>query len=34
MGSLASVYKAAGKLDRAVPLFEETLKLRKAKFPT
>ena len=31
MNNLASAYQAAGKLDLALPLFEETLKLRKAK---
>ena len=31
MHNLASAYRAAGKLDLALPLFEETLKLRKAK---
>jgi tetratricopeptide (TPR) repeat protein len=31
MGNLALGYRAAGKLDRALPLLEETLKLRKAK---
>jgi tetratricopeptide (TPR) repeat protein len=31
MGNLASVYRAAGKVDRAVPLYEETLKHQKAK---
>ena len=30
MGSLAWTYQAGGKLDQALPLFEETLKLRKA----
>ena len=31
MNNLAVAYQAAGKLDLALPLFEETLKLRKAK---
>jgi serine/threonine protein kinase len=31
MGHLAEGYRAAGKLDLALPLFEETLKLRKTK---
>ena len=31
MNNLAATYKAAGKLELALPLFEETLKLRKAK---
>ena len=31
MSNLAGAYQAAGKLDLALPLFEETLKLRKAK---
>ena len=31
MNNLAQAYQAAGKLDVALPLFEETLKLRKAK---
>jgi eukaryotic-like serine/threonine-protein kinase len=31
MGNLALAYRAAGKLELALPLFEETLKLRKAK---
>ena len=31
MNNLALAYQAAGKLDLALPLFEETLKLRKAK---
>ena len=31
MSKLALGYQAAGKLDKAQPLFEETLKLRKAK---
>jgi tetratricopeptide (TPR) repeat protein len=31
MSSLASGYRAAGQLDRALPLYEETLRLRKAK---
>jgi tetratricopeptide (TPR) repeat protein len=31
MSNLAAAYQAAGKRDRALPLFEETLKLRKAK---
>ena len=31
MNNLASAYQAAGKLDLALPLFEETLKLQKAK---
>ena len=31
MNNLADGYRAAGKLDRALPLFEETLALRKAK---
>jgi tetratricopeptide (TPR) repeat protein len=31
MNNLALGYQAAGKLDLALPLFEETLKLRKAK---
>ena len=31
MNNLAAAYQAAGKLDLALPLFEETLKLRKAK---
>jgi eukaryotic-like serine/threonine-protein kinase len=31
MGNLALAYQAAGKLDLALPLFEETLKLCKAK---
>ena len=31
MNNLATGYQAAGKLDLALPLFEETLKLRKAK---
>src|SRR5437868_2045826 len=31
MNNLATAYQAAGKLDLALPLFEETLKLRKAK---
>ena len=31
MNNLAMGYQAAGKLDLALPLFEETLKLRKAK---
>ena len=30
MNNLAEAYRAAGKLDLALPLFEETLKLRKA----
>jgi len=30
MNNLALAYQAAGKLDLALPLFEETLKLRKA----
>ena len=30
--NLALTYREAGKLDLAVPLFEETLKLRKARF--
>ena len=29
MNNLAVAYQAAGKLDLALPLFEETLKLRK-----
>ncbi len=32
MINLALGYQAAGKLDLALPLLEETLKLRKAKF--
>ena len=32
MNNLAVAYWAAGKLDLAMPLFEETLKLQKAKF--
>ncbi len=31
MGNLAAAYRTAGNLDRALPLFEETLKLTKAK---
>ena len=31
MNNLAVAYQAAGKLDLALPLFEETLKLTKAK---
>ena len=31
MNNLAVAYQAAGKLDRALPLYEETLALRKAK---
>ena len=31
MANLARAYRAAGKLDLALPLYEETLKLRKAK---
>jgi tetratricopeptide (TPR) repeat protein len=31
MNNLAGAYKSAGKLDLALPLFEETLKLHKAK---
>ena len=31
MNNLAVGYQAAGKLDKALPLFEETLTLRKAK---
>ena len=31
MDNLASAYQDAGKLDLALPLFEETLKLNKAK---
>ena len=31
MNNLATGYQAAGKLDLALPLFEQTLKLRKAK---
>ena len=31
MGNLANAYQAAGRLNDAMPLFEETLKLRKAK---
>ena len=31
MNNLAVAYRDAGKLDLALPLFEETLKLRKAK---
>jgi len=31
MNNLALAYRAAGKLDQALPLLEETLKLRKAK---
>ena len=31
MNNLALTYQAAGKLNLAVPLFEETLKLKKAK---
>ena len=31
MNNLAAAYQAAGKLDLALPLFEETLKLQKAK---
>ena len=31
MNNLASGYRAAGQLDRALPLLEETLALRKAK---
>src|SRR5262249_20928000 len=31
MNNLASSYYFAGQLDRALPLYEETLKLRKAK---
>jgi hypothetical protein len=31
---LAAGYHAAGKLDLALPLDEETFKLRKASFPT
>ncbi len=31
MNNLASGYQAAGKLDKALPLFEETLALRKSK---
>ena len=31
MNNLASGYQAAGKLDQALPLFEETLALMKAK---
>lgn len=31
MHSLAATYRAAGKLDLALPLCEETLKLQKAK---
>ena len=31
MNNLAAAYQAAGKLDRALPLFEETLALQKAK---
>ena len=31
MINLARGYQAAGKLDRALPLFEETLAMRKAK---
>jgi tetratricopeptide (TPR) repeat protein len=31
MGNLAMAYQHAGKLDLAVPLFEETLKLKRAK---
>ena len=31
MNNLAMGYRDAGKLDQALPLFEETLKLRKAK---
>ena len=31
MNNLAAAYEKAGKLDLAVPLYEETLKLRKAK---
>ena len=32
MGYLAEAYEAAGQLDLALPLLEETLKLFKAKF--
>jgi eukaryotic-like serine/threonine-protein kinase len=32
MGNVAHGYKAAGKLDLALPIFEEALKLTKAKF--
>ena len=31
MNNLAVAYQDAGKLDLALPLFEETLKLTKAK---
>ena len=31
MNNLAVAYQAAGKLDLALPLYEETLELRKAK---
>ena len=31
MNNLAAAYQDAGKLDLALPLFEETLKLTKAK---
>ena len=31
MNNLASIYQVAGKLDRALPLYEEALALRKAK---
>ena len=31
MNNLALGYQAAGKLDKALPLFEETLTLTKAK---
>ena len=31
MNNLAWAYRHAGKLDQALPLYEETLKLRKAK---
>jgi tetratricopeptide (TPR) repeat protein len=31
LGNLASAYKAAGKLDLAVPLYEDTLRLTKTK---
>ncbi len=30
MNNLANAYRAAGRLDRSLPLYEETLKLMKA----
>ena len=31
MGKLAEAYRVAGKLDQAMPLFEETVALSKSK---